>query len=237
MKSSKRYIYCLDQVSHEFKNPLTLLLGYIQILEKNEEDKSKKQALQNMKSISLHIIDIISNILDIARINIGKMTLNLEEIDLLNLLNDVIDSNKIIAKNKGLSFEYSIDKELPGKLKIDQIKLRQILNNLLSNAIKYTNNGFVRLNVKFKKITQNSKKGDLIIEVIDSGIGLKKNEIEKIFDDFYRGADSLNIEGTGLGLPISKKLAQIMNGQISVESEKGVGSKFILSLKDVEYVD
>lgn len=190
-----------------------------------------------MKSISLHIIDIISNILDIARINIGKMTLNLEEIDLLNLLNDVIDSNKIIAKNKGLSFEYSIDKELPGKLKIDQIKLRQILNNLLSNAIKYTNNGFVRLNVKFKKITQNSKKGDLIIEVIDSGIGLKKNEIEKIFDDFYRGADSLNIEGTGLGLPISKKLAQIMNGQISVESEKGVGSKFILSLKDVEYVD
>lgn len=77
----------------------------------------------------------------------------------------------------------------------------------------------------------------MIIEVIDSVFGLIEKEIEKVFDDFYRGVDSLNIEGTGIGLTISKKLAQIMNGQISVESEKGVGSKFILSLKDIEYVD
>ncbi len=231
----------IAQISHEFKNPLTLLLGYIQILEKNETENFKKQMITNMHSICNHILDMITNILDMAKINLGKITLDLAEIDLIDFINAIADSHKIMAEQKKLRFEYHYDENLPFKVLLDAVKVRQILNNLISNAIKYTENGYVRFEVKMDKRIDNKdiknedkiEKIDLIFNIIDSGYGLTENEKEHIFDSFYRGLDSLNTEGTGLGLSISQKLAEIINGQILVESEKGVGSKFTLVLKDI----
>ncbi|MCR4421982.1 MAG: ATP-binding protein [Exilispira sp.] len=231
----------IAQISHEFKNPLTLLNGYIQILEKNETENYKRQMITNMNSICNHILDMITNILDMAKINLGRITLDLTETDLIDFINKIADSHKIIAEQKGLKFEFEYDENLPAMVLLDRIKVRQILNNLISNAIKYTDNGYVRFEVKKDNTIVNKKNVnadniqvmDLTFNIIDSGYGLTEKEKEHIFDSFYRGIDSLKTEGTGLGLPISQKLAEIINGQILVESEKGVGSKFSLILKEV----
>ncbi|HPC38843.1 MAG TPA: two-component regulator propeller domain-containing protein [Exilispira sp.] len=234
--------FFISQISHEFKNPLTLLLGYIQILDNNEKDSFKKEAIKNMNSIANHILDMVITVLDMAKINLGKVKIELSEVDFYNFINVIADSHSILAEQKGLNFEFQYAKDLPKSVMIDKVKVRQILNNLLSNAIKYTDQGYIRFNVLWRKpedirenVEENEKfkKIDLIFEIIDSGIGLTKQEIEKIFDSFYRGVDSLKVDGTGLGLSISKKLAELMNGQILVESEKGVGSKFSLILKDI----
>lgn len=225
----------IAQISHEFKNPLSLLLGYIQILEKKEDDAFKKKAISNMYSIAQHILDLITKILDMAKISLGKINVDLEEVDFISFLNTLAESHKIIAEQKGLKFEFFSDKNLPSKILLDSVKVRQILNNLISNAIKYTEKGFVKFNVSFQK--NNDNKIDLIFEIIDSGVGLTEKEKEKIFESFYRGVDSLEVEGTGLGLSISQKLAELLNGQILVESEKGVGSKFTLILKEVSVLE
>lgn len=224
----------IAQISHEFKNPLTLLLGYIQILDKNETDDIKKKMISNMLSISKHILDMITTILDMAKINLGKITVNPVKINIYEFSRNIADSFKILSEEKNLKFEFNFNNKIPENLIIDDLKVRQILNNILSNAIKYTEKGFIKFNVDFNEDEyQKEKKLTLRFDVIDSGIGLSEKEKEKIFDNFYRGQDSTKTEGTGLGLSISKKLTEIIGGQILVESEKGLGSKFTLLLNDV----
>ncbi len=216
----------LAQLSHEFRNPLSIILGSIEILKKNETDDFKLKLIKSMDYISRHILDMITAIMDNAKINLGKQELKIININLFEFCQGLADLYKVLSEQKNLNFEFNYDYNLPIEIKIDEVKVKQILNNLLSNALKYTDKGFIKFNVKL-----NDEINSIVFEVIDSGIGLTEVEKEKIFEDFFRTKDVAKVEGLGLGLSISKKLAQIIDSEIKVESQKGVGSKFSFELK------
>lgn len=220
----------LSSMSHEIRTPLNAIVGFSNGLIDNDKlDNEAKEDVKNIIMASDSLLDLVNGILDISKIEAGK----LEIIDTYYSFPKIFDELVLLTKarmgEKPLEFNYSYDNSIPEYLYGDATRVKQVILNLLTNSVKYTNNGYVDFSVN------SVIKGDvirLIISVEDSGIGIKKESIDKLFSKFERlGVEKdTTAEGTGLGLAITKKLVEMMDGKIVVQSIYGRGSKFTISL-------
>ena len=234
----------LANMSHELRTPLNAILGYAQILKQdNSLSLLQQDKLNIMHQSGNHLLTLINDILDLSKIEAGKLELNPSEIQFLTFLNEINDIMQLNAVDKGLNFSYQQVGNLPSELFVDDKRLRQVLMNLLSNAIKFTNNGDVIFRVSLKESAQNDpspktneNNQTILFEVIDTGRGISEDNLKSIFLPFEQvRASNLHTEGTGLGLPISKQLVQSLGGNLQVESQLNKGSRFwfTLSLPEV----
>ena len=224
----------LATMSHEIRTPLNAILGLVQILlQKNYLNDEFIDALNRINNSGENLLGIINDILDLSKIETGKMELNPIEYDLPTLINDAVQLNMVRIGERPINFLLVINENLPYKLIGDELRLKQILNNLLSNAIKYTKKGFVKMTVENLPVDDNDNELDLIITIEDTGQGIKPEDQKKLFTDYLRFNTDINknTEGTGIGLKITKNLVELMNGSISVETTYGKGSRFIVLVK------
>ena len=216
----------LANMSHEIRTPINGVLGMdAMILDECKDPKIREYAL-DIQSAGRNLLSIINDILDFSKIESGKMELVSVEYELASVINDSYNIIQTRAQEKGLKVNLENDPKIPSHLYGDEVRVRQIITNLLTNAVKYTKEGSVTLRINWKSIEE--KKMILQIEVIDTGIGITEENQKQLFQSFQRidEKNNRNIEGTGLGLTITKQLVDLMHGTISVESEFGKGSVF-----------
>jgi len=227
----------LSNISHELRTPLNGILGYTQILQREDNVTSKQiDGLNVIQQSGEHLLTLINDILDVAKIEAGKLELVARTINLEQLIERLCGPITLQAEKKGLLFEAILSAELPKNILIDDKRLRQILLNLLSNAIKFTDVGQICLKISAinYKLSKSAEKSDIIrlqFAVTDSGIGIPSEQLNTIFDPFEQvGNIYQKSEGTGLGLAITKQLVEAMGGQLQVQSEYGVGSTFTFEI-------
>ena len=215
----------LAGLSHELRTPLNVLLGYAQLLSNDSQLPTHiKGPLLTMKRNGEHLNDLIEGILEVSKIEAGRLSVNREEIALHELLEQLLHMFQQQAQAKGLTFNYEVPRYLPNRVSGDKQRLRQILINLISNAIKFTEQGGVSLRVNYRNEVAH-------FVITDTGPGITPADQEKVFQPFERvDANSSAISGTGLGLTISRALAELMGGEITLQSEPGNGSQFHLRL-------
>ncbi|WP_073526661.1 ATP-binding protein [Pseudomonas fluorescens] len=214
----------LATMSHEIRTPLYGVLGTLELLGLTNLAPRQQNYLQTIQRSSATLFQLISDVLDVSKIEAGQMTLELQDFCPLELTEDVVRTYSAFARAKGLQLYASIDVTLPDRLRGDPLRIRQILNNLVSNAIKFTDNGRVVLRVR---VLENA---DVQWQVSDSGVGISKAQQQQLFDPFYQVNDATSQAGAGLGLAICKWLCELMHGQLNVVSEPGLGSSFSLQL-------
>jgi PAS domain S-box-containing protein len=225
----------LAGMSHELRTPLNAILGYAQIFERDATlNEHQKNGIEIMKSSGEHLLTLISDILDLSRIEANKFELHPSAIDLLLFLNSIREVIRIKAEEKQISVNFQIDPKLPKGIVADETRLRQILLNLLGNAVKFTDSGYVMCRVSILSCEESgemkSRQCTIRFEVKDTGAGIHSEKLEKIFEPFEQARDVRAAEGVGLGLSISRQLVQMMGGDIFVESELGKGSRFWFDL-------
>lgn len=225
----------LSSMSHEIRTPLNAIDGFSQLILEENDIKVIKDEARDIMAASQNLLEIVNGILDISKIEADKLEIVNVEYEPTKIFDELAKLTKARIGEKPLEFRVNIAKDLPDYLNGDYVRVKQIVLNLLTNAVKYTKEGFVEFNVQTVK-----KDGvcRLIISVKDSGIGIKKDNIDKLFTKFERfdKEKNLTIEGTGLGLAITKKLVELMHGKIVVDSVYGKGSTFTVSL-DQKIVD
>ena len=226
----------LADMSHEIRTPINAVLGMNEMILRESEDDQIIEYASNIKSAGNTLLSIINNILDFSKIEDGKMTLVPVEFDVAELIGNLVNSIYERARAKDLEFNVDIDRSVPSKLFGDDVRISQVIMNLLTNAVKYTENGSVTLSIR--KLDQRKGNVDLRIEVTDTGIGIKDEDLDKLFKSFERIEERRNrhIEGTGLGLSIVNKLLAMMNTRLDVDSKYSIGSTFgfDLNLKVVD---
>ncbi|HBL42767.1 MAG TPA: ATPase, partial [Planctomycetaceae bacterium] len=220
----------LANMSHEIRTPMTAVLGYTDLLIGMEQQQEKAEYLQNIKRNGNFLLDIINDILDLSKIEAGKLEINQESFSLNEMLADLRSMMRVRAEEKNLEFGIEFISELPEWIETDPKRLRQILLNLISNAIKFTETGSVRVVINYLR---EKTEATLKFDVIDTGIGITPKQQSRLFQTFSQGDVSVtrNYGGTGLGLAISQRLAHMLNGNISVFSKPGAGSTFSCSIK------
>ena len=226
-KASRLKSEFLAAMSHELRTPLNVIIGYTSLMrERIYGDLSDAQddTLQKVYITSQHLLALINDVLDLSKIEAGKMPLHLEEVDLAAMIGDLSETIMPMVRKKQLVYENIVDPSVP-RITTDRTKLKQILLNLLSNAIKFTPKGQVRIESKLAD-------DRVRITVYDNGIGIKPEHLEVIFEDFRQLDQSHTREygGTGLGLSITKNLLALLGGMITVESNYGEGSRFTIDL-------
>jgi len=224
----------LANMSHEIRTPMNAILGFSDILNNLITDSTHRYYLDAIQRSGKTLLQLINDILDLSKIEAGKFTLQYAPVSVKTIVKDIqlIFSQK--AEDKSIELSVSFDKKLPDALLLDEIRLRQVLLNLVGNAIKFTEQGFIKIRVAVYFKTDINKL-NLKIEVYDSGMGISKEQQDKIFAAFTQQENqSVKFGGTGLGLTISKRLAELMGGRLSVKSKVGKGSCFSIQLKQVE---
>jgi signal transduction histidine kinase/CheY-like chemotaxis protein len=222
----------LAQMSHELRTPLNAIIGYAQLLGRDRAHLTERLAsgLATIRESGQHLLTLINDILDLARVEAGKMALHPTAVDLGMFLQVLANIMRVKAEEKGLGFSYELAPGLPAAVTIDETRLRQVLLNLLGNAVKFTDTGKVSLRVLPASRTDVPAGQDtarLRFEVADSGIGMTTQQLARIFQPFEQVATAQRREGgTGLGLAISQQLVRLMGGNIDVVSESGKGSTF-----------
>ncbi len=221
----------LSRMSHELRTPMNAILGFGQLMELDTDEPltaSQEERLKEILTAGNHLLELINEVLDLSRIESGKLTLSIENVDLLDALEETLTLVFPMAGEKGVI----IENNLRGRpvVRADRTKLKQVLLNLLSNAVKYNRDG--------GRVTLNQRTtpdGNIGIEVRDTGFGISQEQLEDIFEPFNRlDAEKTDIEGTGIGLTITRRLLDQMNGGIEVNSTPGEGSTFILTLPEGE---
>jgi len=227
----------LANMSHEIRTPITAVLGMNELILRETKDKTIRHYAKDIEGAAKSLLSIINDILDISKIESGKLTVISAEYDLGAVIRDVVNMISFKAKVKGLQFVLELDESIPAKLMGDDIRLRQILVNLLNNAVKYTHEGSVTLEIT-SVLTDSDKAVRLRFGVKDTGIGIKQEDLQKLCEPFERIEEkrNRNIEGTGLGMSITKQLLGLLNSGLLVKSEYGVGSEFYFELTQ-EIVD
>lgn len=220
-RAKSRYVVGL---SHELRTPLNAVLGYAQILERDETiPPARHGAIKAIRRSADHLSGLIDGLLDISKIEAGKLQVYSNEINIHDFLDQIVDMFRPQAQAKGLAFDHNRAPSLPQYVRTDEKRLRQILVNLLSNALKFTEQGRVRFDVAYR-----SQVASFTIE--DSGRGIGDKDLPKIFEPFQRGDAEYRMPGLGLGLTITRLLTQTLGGEISVVSEKGKGTAFKVRL-------
>ncbi|MDR3013600.1 MAG: response regulator [Chitinispirillales bacterium] len=222
----------LANMSHEIRTPMNAIMGITEIMMQSDTlPQEVEEGLGKIHSSCDMLLGIINDILDFSKIEAGKLDVMPTQYTTANLINDSAQLNIMKIDNKPIEFELQIDDGVPAKLIGDQLRIKQILNNLLSNGFKYTESGKVILSVT-SEIIPDKEETMLVLGVRDTGFGMTKEQLEKLFDEYSRfeHKSSRTIEGTGLGLAITLRLVNLMNGKIHVESEPGVGTLFVVRL-------
>ena len=219
----------LSSMSHEIRTPLNAIVGFSECILNADNLEEAKENASDVVSASKTLLEIVNGILDISKIEAGKLELVETDYSTKKVFNDVVKLIQARIGDKSLEFKVSIAEDLPLVLYGDQMNVKKILINLLTNAVKYTEQGFISLDVKCVK---NNDVCRLIISVKDTGRGIKQENIDKLFTKFQRVDEDRNttIEGTGLGLAITKQLVEMMNGKIVVNSTYGEGSEFKVAI-------
>lgn len=221
----------LANMSHEIRTPIHAIIGFSELMLKEGVAEEARERLDMIKSSSYNLLAIINDVLDISKIESGKMELVTTDYYMSYIIRDIEATFSLMAKRKGLDFRMEIDKTIPSRLHGDKIRIRGVLVNILNNAVKYTMKGSVIFSVC--KVGQEKDRIKLAFVIKDTGIGIKEEEKERLFESFRRLDSQRNdsIEGTGLGLPIAYGYVQMMGGEILVESEYGKGSEFTVILE------
>ena len=220
----------LANMSHEIRTPMNAILGFSQLLLRDPSLSSRqKYNLTIIKKSGEHLLGLINDILEISKIEAGRTILNMTTFDLFSLIKDIESLFRMRTDEQHLSFLVEIPKEVPRYITTDESKLRQILINLLGNAVKFTRLGGIWLRVNARQLE--NTKWKLIIEVEDTGSGIPQNEMEKLFQVFQQTTSGMAAGGTGLGLVISQRFAQMMEGNITASSEVDKGSCFVLEIE------
>jgi PAS domain S-box-containing protein len=225
----------LANMSHEIRTPMAAILGFVDLLMEDLNaprpagEKHWKQSLQTIKRNGEHLLTIINDILDLSKIESGQLLIGLEDCSIAELMNDVASLMKNRADHKGLSLTVAYAQQVPATIKSDPTRLRQILLNVVGNAVKFTNRGSVTIEVSLAIIDSAEC---LQFDVVDTGIGLTQEQIGRLFQPFVQADDSTarRFGGTGLGLTISKRLAGMLGGDITVLSQPGLGSRFSITV-------
>ncbi|MCQ2081421.1 MAG: ATP-binding protein [Lachnospiraceae bacterium] len=217
-------------MSHEIRTPIHAIIGSSEIMLKNDISKENKEQIDLIKDSSYSLLAIINDVLDLSKIEAGKMELVLSNYFISYVIRDIEATYSLLASRKNLKFEMHLDNNIPSNLNGDKIRLRGVLINILNNAIKFTKEGKIDFFIRVLE-----KKGGMVtlqFEIKDTGIGIKKEDMERIFDSFARFDinNNYSVEGRGLGLAIAKGYIDLMGGTIEVKSEYGVGSSFIVTV-------
>ncbi|MGB9193020.1 MAG: ATP-binding protein [Azonexus sp.] len=219
-QAKSRYI---TAISHELRTPLNSILGYAQILAADEGvPPNRRQAVSVIRKSGDHLLSVIEGTLDIARIEGGKLTLDVRALDFPDFLQQIVGMFELQARNKGLSFAYQPAGEIPAVVRADERRLRQILINVLGNAVKFTVRGGVEFKVECRREMA-------VFEIRDSGPGIPANELDRIFEPFVRGS-TVHAGGSGVGLTIARMLTDLMGGEMQVSSTPGDGTLFRIRL-------
>ena len=235
--ASKAKSIFLANVSHELRTPLNAVIGLSQLLQDDATDLNLSgdfiTDLETINSAGRHLLELINDILDLSKIEAGKMTLYPETFDIATLINNLVLTVKPAIEKNGNVLKIDYDEQL-GTMYADQTRMRQVLLNLLSNAAKFTTNGHVTLTVKSEKqnVLRDAPFGVITFTVADTGIGMSVSQQQQLFQPFIQGDTSTTKKygGTGLGLAISRHFCQMMGGEIIVKSQLGVGSVFTVRL-------
>jgi PAS domain S-box-containing protein len=221
----------IANMSHEMRTPMNVIVGLTDLmLEDDNAPDSIKETMKKINTAGNTLMGLINDVLDISKVEAGKLELIPVQYETASLLNDIITLNMIRTEDKPVTFKLSIENDLPASLFGDDLRVKQILNNLLSNAFKYTNKGTITLGVSSQR-----DNGSVWMSycVSDTGIGIRREDIAKLFTDYNQVDTRANreIKGTGLGLSITKKFVELMDGEISVESEYGKGTLFRVRIR------
>jgi len=216
----------LSNLNHELRTPLTLIMGNSESLLYSDVDKELKPFLKTINRAALQLLELIEEIVDISKIDEGKVKASLEQLNSRDFFSEIYHYHKDLAKDKGIAFDFHMDRDFPETIKTDPKLIKKICNNLLGNAIKFTKEGAVTFTVSI-----DTKKQQGQIQVKDTGIGIPKEKQQMIFERFSQADSSSKRRygGTGLGLSIAKSAADILNAKIHVESEVNQGSTFTLT--------
>ncbi|MCK4743447.1 MAG: PhnD/SsuA/transferrin family substrate-binding protein [Sulfuriflexus sp.] len=217
----------LSKMSHELRTPMNAILGYAQLIEYQSEYINKQQQKEFVGEIlhaGKHLLDLINDLLDVAKIEAGKYEVEVKPVILFDIVNECISLVSILARAKKIEIQNQLSEDDKLTVLIDRRSFKQILINLLSNAIKYNSEeGVVTINIEHP---DNSKY--YVLNVIDTGDGISEEQLDTIFDEFHRSTERSGVEGSGIGLGISKQLVEAMGGELRVKSELGKGSQFSL---------
>ncbi len=237
-KATKAKSEFLANMSHEIRTPMNAVLGFTEILLGKINDEQLKQYLSTISSSGKTLLVLINDILDLSKVEAGKLQLEYSEFNPYTIFQELetLFSKKIAAKSLNLIMD--IDPLLPRLILLDETRLRQILLNLISNAVKFTDRGYIKLCVSSKYTDQSKKQIDLFLTVEDTGIGIPEEQQENIFNTFEQktGQSHSQFGGTGLGLAITKRLINLMKGDINLKSQVNKGSSFTVTIKNVEII-
>ena len=228
----------LSAMSHEIRTPMNAIIGITNMLLFDSElDPKLRDSLEKIYVAGDMLLGIINDILDFSKIETGKMEITTYKYEMASFISDTCQLNIMRIGGKLIEFNLVVDQNVPAYLMGDELRIKQIINNILSNAFKYTEEGTVTMTVRAKKIDENNF--CLILEVTDTGQGMTQEQLAQLFDEYTRFNLSQNrsIEGTGLGLTITKNLIELMGGSIGVESEYGVGTTFIVKIPQGKFDD
>jgi len=220
----------LANMSHEIRTPMNAILGYSELLESLVRDPIQKEFLNSIRTSGKTLLTLINDILDLSKIEAGKLDLDPEIINSASFFNEFQKIFAFRVKEKGLAFRTTIQNDFPGYIYEDGTRLRQIIMNLLGNSVKFTEKGEITLGLSADRDKNTGVPVSIVIEVADTGIGIPSEFQEKIFNSFFQVKNKYSQSGTGLGLAITARLINLMNGTISLESKPGRGSKFNIKL-------
>lgn len=225
----------LANMSHEIRTPLNSILGFAEILKNRPLDKKSEDHVKAIYSSGRSLLTIINDILDISRVESGKLEIVNNPLNFYEFVNEIFTVFNIKATAKGLNLQLHIAEGFPEIIQFDEIRFRQIMYNLISNAVNYTAKGIVSIYIDYQ--FSSSDQTSMTIKVSDTGEGISDDEKEKIFEKFYRGKNSFSnfSQGTGLGLSITQRLVHLLGGTIQLDSKLGQGSCFILHFEKIHY--
>ena len=223
----------LSNMSHEIRTPINAIIGMNEMILRESNDSTVLSYSQNIKTASGTLLGLINDILDFSKIEAGKIEIIPVDYDLSSLVNDLVNMCHTRADEKGLILNLDLDRNIPSMLNGDEVHIKQIISNIMTNAIKYTNKGSVTFSMGYEKIDDDPDSIILHVKIKDTGIGIKSEDMEKLFSKFDRLDEkrNRNIEGTGLGMNITNSLLSFMGSSLEVESVYGAGSVFGFSLK------
>jgi len=215
----------LASLTHEFRSPLNIIMGIVEVFKETPLNDDQEKYISALTNSSKTLMDLINRFLDLNKLHQNKLELYPSEVDLDNFIGEIVSTHALSSYKKNNEISYLVSNNIQNKFLIDELRLKQVITNILNNSIKFTENGKIHIEVEVK-----DKNLEIMVE--DTGIGIEKNKIDKVFNSYQQASCKIskNYGGTGLGLAISKEIVDLMSGEITVKSVAGEGAAFIIQI-------